>query len=495
MRMRPFYPQFFFVSVLVLLSSGCHSMLNGYKAHPTKTTETGSTLKPSTGLSYYLPKKLVKVTLTRTEVTSDALQKARTAATEASDAAKKAESAASAADAAATQAEALAKALQASTDTTAKSQAASEAIRRRAESDLAKVAADKAKNSADNLKRVADNLANQSGAETYQDDLVITELPAAPDTSRIFYAELSHWVTHEDALTLTTTESGLLTTTKGSSADKTGDIIIDTARLAKAIASLVTGLPLGVRALPTPPGGADTCPDLANPRRFSDKDWKRAFKAEYLIDPATFDPQGSINLELCKLNSPLFIGVTKLTVPQSPTLDTESEFHGLVYRRPASYQIEARERVTTIPAGTIPCPMGQSKCAIETQEIISHLVKAVELALPNGGPLAALSMETGWFVKTNYDIGFQDGMLTKLDVQRPSEVHAAIQIPLTIARELIALPTDLIQLKIDHSTKDASLVNAQSAILEAEKKKLDAEEALRKTRETLSQPPTSTDRK
>jgi len=479
-------------------------MVKGFKQHPTKivtVTKADGTitdvakLKPSTGIAYYLPKKLLKITLTRIKLDSVTLQQAKTAATEAADAAKKADAAAVAADAAAAVAEAKATTLQGSSDTVEQTKATNEAKSRRAEAEIAKVAASKAKERAGTLKSTADRLAGQSDQVTYQDDLVLTELPTIPDTSRMFYAELSHWITHEDALTLTTTEAGLLTTTKGSSTDKTGDIIIDTARLAKAVASLVTGFPLGVKAMPIPSAGVHTCPDLGNPPRFSETDSKRAFTAEYLIDPATFEPQDALNLELCKLHSPLFVMLTKLPVSLGTMTDIDTPFDGLVYRRPVSYRIEARERISTIPDNTATCASNDSPCAITTQIAISHGVKAVELALPNGGPLAALSMETGWFIKTNYDIGFQDGMLTKLDVQRPSEVHAAIQIPLTIARELISLPTDLIQLKIDHSTKDASLVNAQMAIIEAEKKKLDAEEALRKAREALSQPPASTDGK
>ncbi len=79
-------------------------------------------------------------------------------------------------------------------------------------------------------------------------------------------------------------------------------------------------------------------------------------------------------------------------------------------------------------------------------------------------------------------------MLTKLDVKRPSELYALIQIPLTIAKDVLALPGELIQLKIDYSTKQADLVDAQTKILDAEKKRITAERALED-----AQNPSSTD--
>lgn len=76
-------------------------------------------------------------------------------------------------------------------------------------------------------------------------------------------------------------------------------------------------------------------------------------------------------------------------------------------------------------------------------------------------------METGPFIPTSYDIAFQDGMLTKWDVDRPSELYAIIQIPLNILKDVIALPTQLIQLKLDYSSKDVDLLKSEKAQVEA----------------------------
>ena len=64
-------------------------------------------------------------------------------------------------------------------------------------------------------------------------------------------------------------------------------------------------------------------------------------------------------------------------------------------------------------------------------------------------------------------------MLTGVTISKPSEVLAGLDIPLNVVKNIVSLPTDLIQLKFDFS-------KANTALIEQQVREVQAKDALRK---------------
>lgn len=416
---------------------------------------------PDAGVVYYLPMKLVKVTLTRKAVPTDALKVAAADMEKAKSAVQEAGNRHQAAKAAAEWADKTAKAAEASKP------GSPVALKARESADLlaadvvtAKDALTEAGKKQVVAQTVYDNLVARTDSNKFEDEIALAELPAIPDPKERYLARLSHWITHADSLKIGTTDAGLLKTVSGTSTDKTGAILEDTAKAIIAGLKASVGMPgttVASSHLETP----DPCSLVS---AFA----TQAFSYEYTLNPSETTERTSMNCTLQKLGSAFRISAKKVAdvgsgqagsgpassgaappVPATPVANLESCHcvKGLVYRRPVRWEFSI-EKVSDVGKPGVP-------------------IRTTTILLPNEGPAMVASMETGPFIPTSYDIAFQDGMLTKWDVDRPSELYAIIQIPLNILKDVIALPTQLIQLKLDYSSKDVDLLKSEKAQVEA----------------------------
>lgn len=453
------------VALLLFCATSC-SLVAGRQGPPSSDWPCSpAKLDGEAAITYYLPKKLLKATLTRKAVPAKELAKLVGEAGSALDEAKKASEAAAKA---AASAESQARIAESTSESEAKSKATQEAIRLEGVAKAAKKAAEQAKQAADEKIDAVQKL-QPTTATSYVDDLTITEGPIVADTTQLYTASLEHWPQRDDELTIATDDAGLLQTAKGKSVDRTPEILEDSARVAltatKIAATSFAPQGLAARAIPQ---GAVPCVPAAPELR------ERAFVLEYTYDPTDTDSRNTLNRHLCELQSPFRVGYesTSLGSPDSDA-GPDSRFEGFVYRRPVAERVSI---LRTLPG------------SLEIQPVETVVTRAGEFSLPNRGRKALLGFDAGVLTTSTYDVEFKSGMLTKLDVKRPSELYALIQIPLTIAKDVLALPGELIQLKIDYSTKQADLVDAQTKILDAEKKRITAERALED-----AQNPASTD--
>lgn len=88
------------------------------------------------------------------------------------------------------------------------------------------------------------------------------------------------------------------------------------------------------------------------------------------------------------------------------------------------------------------------------------VVKELALTLP-GRAVAPILISRAAFVKSETEITFASGQLQKVTIKKPSSSQAVATFPYTILKGLVALPSQLIQLKIDTSGKEKALINAQ----------------------------------
>lgn len=98
--------------------------------------------------------------------------------------------------------------------------------------------------------------------------------------------------------------------------------------------------------------------------------------------------------------------------------------------------------------------------------------------LPNRSPVMSYDIRRAALVSKTTKLAFSNGSLVDVSVDKPSQVLAGVKVPLEIAKSVVALPTDLIQLKINIASSNNALLAAQTAQLTALSNQLVAERAL-----------------
>jgi len=91
----------------------------------------------------------------------------------------------------------------------------------------------------------------------------------------------------------------------------------------------------------------------------------------------------------------------------------------------------------------------------------------VTLLLPNGAPILCLDITRGAFITKMIDVTFSEGILKEVKTDKPSEILAALDIPLDVVRAFVKLPTDLIQIKIGYTKAETELLKQQAATIKA----------------------------
>lgn len=77
-------------------------------------------------------------------------------------------------------------------------------------------------------------------------------------------------------------------------------------------------------------------------------------------------------------------------------------------------------------------------------------------------------------VKKVVTADFADGMLTKLVLDKPSQALAIAEIPFNVLSAIVAIPAEIVQLKIDTSSQNKDLLDAQKDLIEAQQSLLEA---------------------
>ena len=262
--------------------------------------------------------------------------------------------------------------------------------------------------------------------------LSLTLLPLSADPNYHFVADLNHKGFRNDKLTLKTTQQGLLSGAVGYSEDQTLGTL--NAILATIAAGKSSAKVLSAKVAPS-------CADLTEARV-----WK--------IDPTDPDQRAEVNNELKRYCFEIAAHVlatdtseppkpNKLLEKVDPKLKDGNNVFGLFYRRSEPWSIDL--------------------LSTETKQRVAYDVAFI----PNRSPISLVPFKTGGLTKSEYDVEFTDGMLTKMDATRPSEALAAASLPLSAVRAVIGSVTDLIQLKVDFSSKNKAAVEAQTAMIKA----------------------------
>lgn len=96
-------------------------------------------------------------------------------------------------------------------------------------------------------------------------------------------------------------------------------------------------------------------------------------------------------------------------------------------------------------------------------------------------------------VKRTNILELKNGVLTKVQSTKPSEVLGCLQIPVDVAKAIVSIPAELIKVKVEQSNQDAALARAQASALTAQVELMKAQAALiaqQNTANSQQTPPT-----
>src|SRR3546814_19555736 len=91
----------------------------------------------------------------------------------------------------------------------------------------------------------------------------------------------------------------------------------------------------------------------------------------------------------------------------------------------------------------------------------SDLYDRTSLLLPTKAKLVEIPVTRAAFVEKTTTIDFEEGTLKQVDISKPSEVLEIVSLPVEILKAIVAIPAELIQLKIDTTNQEKKLIRSE----------------------------------
>ena len=277
----------------------------------------------------------------------------------------------------------------------------------------------------------------------------IAYIPSISQPSIVPDPGFTYTLTHDprftasDNLVVHKTDSGLLQKVDLKSNDETGDVIVTAVDLAKSIF-------LGIPSEATPPAtilGIESARVLVFEAQFDPFNQTVLEKVLSAASEATHNANGNSRLSLSARfeRSGVAVGAEQIA---KPTLCTAS----ICYREMATFDLIIRDG---------------------TKEVFRQKV-----GLPDKTRISGFSIERAAFVEKRTILDFSNGVLKQIQVDKPSQAVKLLRIPLDIASAVIAIPAEIIQLKIDTTSDTDKLHDARTKELDAKIKLLEKEREL-----------------
>lgn len=105
-------------------------------------------------------------------------------------------------------------------------------------------------------------------------------------------------------------------------------------------------------------------------------------------------------------------------------------------------------------------------------------IQRVYIQLPDRTRIGNIAVTRAAFVNKVTKLTFNSGVLTKLDITKPSETIAAIQIPIDIVKSIVSIPGEIFKLRLDYSTASKQVLDAQKNELQAKQDLIDKQREL-----------------
>jgi hypothetical protein len=271
--------------------------------------------------------------------------------------------------------------------------------------------------------------------------LILKDVVYAPDPRYLFGLRHLRNIFADDNVKVTLTPSGLLSKIEITTEDKTGQVIVKLAELAKELikATFTPGVPFGA-GLP--------------------------FQVTFVIDPTVPADRDRVAESLRSYDCHLEVALqAQDNVTYSPNKDPETR-DGVFIRPALPYRfiIQRRDGENITPV---------------TETVVS---------LPNEAPILSLDLHRAAFVKLTQTLDFDNGILKGVSINKPSEAVGFVSIPVDVVKTIVSIPGELFKFKADIATQQKGDLEAQKAVLDAQKQLLQSQDELRKALEQSSKP-------
>ena len=112
---------------------------------------------------------------------------------------------------------------------------------------------------------------------------------------------------------------------------------------------------------------------------------------------------------------------------------------------------------------------------------VVEYVKDVPFDIPNGNSVKFFGIKRRALVESGSTIQFINGVPREVSITKPSEFLAGMDIPVKLVRGIVSIPTEVLQLKFNYSSRNEALytqllkeLTAKDAYIEALKKKIES---------------------
>jgi hypothetical protein len=316
---------------------------------------------------------------------------------------------------------------------------------------------------------------DETKPKEYTINMIIGDPKYVPDFNFPYFLEYNPSNGTNDEVTINVGPNQLLQTANSKSADQTGPILSALAELAGKVAQLVvTGgtMPLA-QSVDKNKGAEQPC--KIKPMKLStfidptnDTGPKfYEFSATYIEELLKNKASETIKFSVSKLSS----NVSETEMPgyckkktgcgTSYTAKKDFEIPGIVFRSLALYSI-------TLSVG-----------GCFDQQTLTLTAMA-----PNDGQVFVVDVSRTPLVEQKTNLTIVDGMLTQIDLNKPSTYLALAKIPLDILKAIASVPNDILTLRIKKIQDEGTLTKAQGDLLQNEIQRMKNEKLLQQQRNT-----------
>lgn len=261
--------------------------------------------------------------------------------------------------------------------------------------------------------------------------LSIDKVHYVPDPLYHYGVNFNHDAFYDDDISVATDENGLLKSVDSITADRTPDII---QKIAEAPGQILTQKLV-----------AGTGP--------------KVFTIKYSLDPTSPTDVKTLN----DLLSGVFKGdaIKFIARPAAAPDSLRSSWHpdcdvSICFRTAMPYVLELSTATSADP----------------------FIVARQVVVLPNRHVVGQIPITRAAFVTKEFHLAFTNGMLTSAHLKNPSEALAFIQIPISVAKAIVSIPSAMFQFKTTQVTADNNLLTAQQKNLDLQKQIIDTQRQL-----------------
>jgi hypothetical protein len=97
-----------------------------------------------------------------------------------------------------------------------------------------------------------------------------------------------------------------------------------------------------------------------------------------------------------------------------------------------------------------------------------HLSRRVDVNLENLSPVISVGISRAIFARRNAALMFEDGVLNTVCIAKTSEIENFVAIPFEISRSLVALPSQIVKVKINRIAKEEELARVENLYIQTQ---------------------------